>query len=162
MEKSQPYQAQPVTRKRNYRLPYRVQMRFFLLPYLLGTLILVVIPAVATALISFTEYKAVGTPKFVGLQNYIDLLSYDLVRIALRNSAIFLILAVPLRIWGAAAGAVIAAQGAYVWRVPGGSLCRPPSSRKQPMLCCGCGFLTRSTAHLICFWAWWAFRGQPG
>jgi len=101
MEKSQPYQAQPVTRKRNYRLPYRVQMRFFLLPYLLGTLILVVIPAVATALISFTEYKAVGTPKFVGLQNYIDLLSYDLVRIALRNSAIFLILAVPLRILGA-------------------------------------------------------------
>ncbi len=90
-----------MTRKRNYRLPYRVQMRFFLLPYLLGTLILVVIPAVATALISFTEYKAVGTPKFVGLQNYIDLLSYDLVRIALRNSAIFLILAVPLRILGA-------------------------------------------------------------
>lgn len=87
--------------KRNWHLPYKAQMRLFLLPYLLGTLILVVIPAIATVLISFTEYKAVGTPKFVGLQNYFDLLSYGLVRTSLRNSAIFLIWAVPMRILGA-------------------------------------------------------------
>lgn len=102
MEKSRPFPAPQLTkRKFNWRLPYQVQMRLFLLPYLVGTLILVVIPAVATVLISFTDYRAVGLPEFVGLQNYRDLLGYGLVRTALRNSAIFLILAVPLRILGA-------------------------------------------------------------
>ena len=50
-----------------WKLPYKAQMRLFLLPYVLGTIVLVVIPAVATVLISFTEYKAVGAPRFVGL-----------------------------------------------------------------------------------------------
>ena len=55
----------PQKSKPTWQLPYQTQMRLFLLPYLLGTLILVVIPAVATVLISFTEYKAIGVPKFV-------------------------------------------------------------------------------------------------
>jgi len=101
MERSQPAQKVHIKTKFNWRLPYQGQMRLFLLPYVVGTLLLVVIPAVATVLISFTEYKAVGVPKFVGLQNYRDLLSYGLVRTSLRNSAIFLVLAVPLRILGA-------------------------------------------------------------
>ncbi|MBK6328306.1 MAG: sugar ABC transporter permease [Chloroflexi bacterium] len=84
-----------------WKLPYKAQMRLFLLPYVLGTIVLVVIPAVATVLISFTEYKAVGAPRFVGLQNYRDLLGFGLVRTSLRNSAIFLLLAVPLRLLGA-------------------------------------------------------------
>jgi multiple sugar transport system permease protein len=89
------------------RFSYRTQTRLFLLPYLLGTLLLVVIPAVATLLISFTEYKAIGLPRFTGLDNYRELLSYGLVRIALRNSAIFLLLAVPLRVLGALALALL-------------------------------------------------------
>jgi len=101
MERSQPAQKERIHTKFNWRLPYQAQMRLFLLPYVVGTLLLVVIPAIATVLISFTEYKAVGVPKFVGLQNYRDLLSYGLVRTSLRNSAIFLALAVPLRIVGA-------------------------------------------------------------
>ncbi len=107
MEKTQTQRIQTSKINFKWRLPYKAQMRLFLLPYVLGTIILVVIPAVATVLISFTDYKAVGVPKFVGLQNYIDLLGYGLVRIALRNSAIFLLLAVPLRIFGALALALL-------------------------------------------------------
>ncbi len=107
MEKPQTYPT-PVPRlKFNWQIPYRTQVRFFLLPYVVGTLLLVVIPAVATVLISFTEYKAVGLPRFVGLENYRQLLTYGLVRIALRNSAIFLVLAVPLRLLGALLLAVL-------------------------------------------------------
>jgi multiple sugar transport system permease protein len=101
MERQQAVRMQTSRLKLNWRLPYRAQMRLFLLPYVLGTLILVVIPAVATVMIAFTEYKAIGVPRFVGLQNFIDLLGYGLVRISLRNSAIFLLLAVPLRLLGA-------------------------------------------------------------
>lgn len=87
--------------KLSIRLPYRTQTRFFLIPYLTGTLILVVIPAVATAMIAFTEFNAVSFPKFVGLANFQQLLGTTLVRTSLRNSAIFLVLAVPLRLVGA-------------------------------------------------------------
>ncbi|MBK8985247.1 MAG: sugar ABC transporter permease [Chloroflexi bacterium] len=101
MERPQTLPMQLSKAKFNWRLPYKTQLRFFLLPYLVGTLILVVIPAVATSLIAFTEYKAIGVPRFVGLQNFRDLLSFGLVRMSLRNSAIFLLLAVPLRLLGA-------------------------------------------------------------
>ncbi|MCB8921340.1 MAG: sugar ABC transporter permease [Ardenticatenaceae bacterium] len=82
-------------------MPYSAQIRFFLLPYLFGTLILVIIPAVATALIAFTDYKAVGLPTFVGLANFRQLMGSALVRLSLRNSVIYLLLAVPLRLLGA-------------------------------------------------------------
>lgn len=82
---------------------YGAQVRFFLLPYLVGTLLLVIIPAVATALVAFTEFNAVAPPTFVGLAKFRQLLEAPLVRIALRNSVIFLLLAVPLRLVAALA-----------------------------------------------------------
>ena len=87
--------------KRSWSVPYQAQLRLFLIPYLVGSLLLVVIPAVATVLIAFTDFKAVAIPKFVGLANFKELLDSGLVRISLRNSTIFVIVAVPLRILGA-------------------------------------------------------------
>lgn len=84
-----------------FQLPFRAQLRFFLIPYLVGSLLLVVIPAVATLLIAFTEFNSVQPPTWVGLANFRQLLSSGLVRISLRNSAFFLLLAVPLRLLGA-------------------------------------------------------------
>ncbi|PID85318.1 MAG: ABC transporter permease [Chloroflexi bacterium] len=88
-------------KKRAWSVPYQAQLRLFLIPYLVGSLLLVIIPAIATVLIAFTDYKAVALPKFVGLANFKELLESGLVRISLRNSTIFVILAVPLRILGA-------------------------------------------------------------
>ncbi|MEA3335956.1 MAG: sugar ABC transporter permease [Chloroflexota bacterium] len=80
---------------------YQTQTRLFLVPYLLGTLVLVVLPALATVAISFTEYNAIRPPTWVGLENFAKVLSSPLVRLSLRNSFLFVLLAVPLRILGA-------------------------------------------------------------
>jgi len=80
------------------RLSYRRQLWLLLLPYLLGTLILIVVPALATVLIAFTEYKPTGVPIWNGLENFRKLLASPLVRLSLRNSLAFLLLAVPLRL----------------------------------------------------------------
>ena len=82
-------------------LTYSRQLSLFLLPYLLGTLALVIIPALATVAIAFTEYNAIRPPVWNGLGNFRALWSSPLVRLSLRNSFLFLALAVPLRLTGA-------------------------------------------------------------
>ncbi len=77
---------------------YQKQLRAFLLPYLLGSAVLFVLPAVATAAIALTEFNSVRPPSWVGLDNFVRLLQSPLVRLSLRNSIIFLLLAVPLRL----------------------------------------------------------------
>ncbi len=78
-----------------------MQFRLFLVPYLVGTLILVVIPTLATVAVSLTKYNAVGIPKIIGLDNFRQMLTSAYVRIGLKNTAIFLVMAVPLRVVGA-------------------------------------------------------------
>jgi len=82
-------------------LPYRRQAALFLIPYLLGTLVLVVLPALATLCIAFADYHAVEPPVWVGLDNFRRLAETPLVRIALYNTLIFAGSAVPLRLLGA-------------------------------------------------------------
>ena len=80
---------------------YTFQIRLFLLPYLLGSLILVLIPALATVAAAFTDYRAIGTPNWVGVRNFWQLFESAYVQISLKNTLIFLVLAVPLRVLGA-------------------------------------------------------------
>lgn len=80
---------------------HRLWLYVFLLPYLLGTLLLVVLPAAATLVIAFTEYRAVGVPTFNGLENFQRLVSSQLVRLSVYNSLFFLVLAIPARGVGA-------------------------------------------------------------
>lgn len=82
-------------------LTYSRQLGLFALPYLAGTLVLVVIPALATLGIAFTEYNAVRAPAWNGLDNFRALWTSPLVRLSLRNSFLFLALAVPMRLLGA-------------------------------------------------------------
>ncbi len=87
--------------KRAFRISHQKQYRLFLLPYFSGALILVVLPALVTLAISLTKYTTVGAPAFVGLENFRALFDSAYVRTGLRNSLIFLLLAVPLRVLGA-------------------------------------------------------------
>jgi multiple sugar transport system permease protein len=87
--------------KSAFRLSHQRQYRLFLLPYFAGTLILVVLPALVTLAVSLTKYTTVGAPGFVGLANFRALFESAYVRTGLRNSLIFLLLAVPLRMAGA-------------------------------------------------------------
>ena len=87
--------------------PYQTHLKLFLLPFLVGSLVLVVLPAIATMVVAFTEYNSVGTPEWVGLNNFTRLLRSDYVRISLNNTAIFIALAVPLRLLAALGLAVL-------------------------------------------------------
>lgn len=80
---------------------YNVQIWLFVLPYLVGALVLTILPALATVSIAFADYNAVSTPTWAGLNNFVRLLNSAYVRISLRNTIFFLTLAVPLRISGA-------------------------------------------------------------
>ncbi|MBN1659035.1 MAG: sugar ABC transporter permease [Anaerolineae bacterium] len=83
------------------RISYRGQVALFLIPYLLGTLVLVVLPALATVALSLTDYHAVGPPVWVGLDNFRRLAETPLVKLGLYNTLLFAGAAVPLRLLGA-------------------------------------------------------------
>ena len=72
-----------------------------LLPYLVGTLLLVGLPALMSGALAFTTYDALTPPVYVGFTNFRLLAADPIVGQALANSLFFIILAVPLRIAGA-------------------------------------------------------------
>ena len=61
----------------------------FVLPVVLGTLILNIIPTFATFAISFTHYDLLTAPEWAGLDNYRELLKDQFARDALRNTAVY-------------------------------------------------------------------------
>ena len=87
--------------KSKAHISHQKQYRLFLVPFLLGTLILVVLPTLVTIGVAFTEFSSVGTLKFAGGGNFIDMFQSAYVRIGLQNSLVFLVLAVPIRVIGA-------------------------------------------------------------
>lgn len=91
---------------------YRAQLRLFLIPYLLGTFLLFVIPALATIAIAFTDYNTLRPPVWVGLGNFLRIFQSDITRLSLRSSLIFVALAVPLRLL-AAFGMALLLQGQH-------------------------------------------------
>lgn len=93
------------------RTTYKFQLRLLLAPFLIGSLVLVVIPAVGTMVVSFMRYDSVSPPVWVGLENFGRLVRSDYVRISLWNSAIFLALAVPLRVLAALGLALLLQRG---------------------------------------------------
>src|SRR6185503_18963063 len=53
----------------------------FILPNLIGFLLFTSLPVLASMIISFTSWDVFTPPKFVGLRNYIDLLSFHAIDI---------------------------------------------------------------------------------
>ncbi len=91
-------------------LSYRKQLYLFLLPYLLGSILLTLLPALATTAVAFTKYNALQPPQWVGLANFSRLLDSPMVRISLYSSLVFLALALPLRLFAALALALLMQQ----------------------------------------------------
>lgn len=78
-----------------------------LAPYLLGLLLLIVIPAAFGLPLAFTAYNALQPPTFIGLDNFVELARDDIFHKAMFNSLFFIVLAVPLRLLGAFALALL-------------------------------------------------------
>jgi len=74
---------------------------FLAWPYLVGIVLLVVIPVGGTLYLAFTEYFGIEAPTFIGLDNFGRMLASDRFWTALGNSSIYVLIAVPLRVAGA-------------------------------------------------------------
>jgi multiple sugar transport system permease protein len=72
-----------------------------LAPFATGVAVLIVVPAAITFGLALFEYDLIRPARFSGLQNFIDLASDDVFRISLRNSLMYVLFAVPLRLLGA-------------------------------------------------------------
>lgn len=68
----------------------------FILPWLIGLVVFTAGPFLAGLYFSFTDYSALETPRWVGLQNYIDIFADDKFRLSVYNTAYFVLLSVPL------------------------------------------------------------------
>ncbi len=78
-----------------------------LLPYLFGISVLVALPAIVTFALALYEYDLIRSPRFVGLGNFDELVDDEVFRISVRNSLMFIVFAVPLRLAGAVALALL-------------------------------------------------------
>jgi multiple sugar transport system permease protein len=85
----------------------RRALLLLLAPYLLGLALLVALPAVVTFALALYEYDLLRSPEFIGLDNFRELAGDDVFRISLRNSLLFILFAVPLRLLGALAFALL-------------------------------------------------------
>jgi len=77
---------------------YRRGLLWMLAPYLLGAVLLVLVPALLAGGIAFFRYDGLSPARFVGWQNFIEVFNEPLLPIALNNSLVFVLLAVPLRL----------------------------------------------------------------
>lgn len=69
---------------KKYRAPY-----LFILPFFLLFIVFQLIPTIWTIYISFTEWRGIGTPEFVGLENYSKMAIDDMFWESLLNTAIY-------------------------------------------------------------------------
>jgi multiple sugar transport system permease protein len=76
------------------------EITFFLFvsPWILGFLVFTVFPFVASFLLSFTEYRMITTPKFVGIQNYMSIFRNRTFLASTRVTLIYAAVVAPGRI----------------------------------------------------------------
>lgn len=67
-----------------------------LLPNVVGFFLFMLVPVVATFVLSFMKYDMLTKPKFVGLGNYITMFSDPIVWEVTKNTALYTILTVPI------------------------------------------------------------------
>lgn len=85
----------------------RRQSLALLSPYLLGAFLLVILPAGISFALAFSRYNGLTPPVFNGLQNFQYLRIEPLAWVAIINSLLFILQAVPLRILAALALALL-------------------------------------------------------
>lgn len=81
--------------------------RWLLAPWAIGVVVLVLGPALATFVLAFFDYGLLTAPRFIGLDNLGRLLDDPDFTAAIRNSVIFALAVVPLRVVGASVCALV-------------------------------------------------------
>jgi len=70
----------------------------FFSPWGIGLFVFVAYPVLASVVYSLCDYSLLSAPRFVGLSNYIDLFHDDVFFIALKNTAVYALFALPLHL----------------------------------------------------------------
>jgi multiple sugar transport system permease protein len=71
----------------------------FVLPWLVGLVVFTAYPVIYSFYLSFTSYNIIQDPRWIGLENYRTMLDVDpLFWTAVKNSAYFAVISVPLRL----------------------------------------------------------------
>jgi len=83
-------------------------------PSLLGILAFYIIPFLRSLFYTFTQ--GVSAPRFVGLANFRDVLGNDIFRQAVGNTAVFLLLGVPLALLTALFLSTVLVKGRFTWQ----------------------------------------------
>jgi multiple sugar transport system permease protein len=97
-------------------------LALMLAPYIFGLALLIFAPAAVTFALAVTEYDLIRSPRFIGLDNFRDLADDEVFRTSVRNSLLFVLFAVPLRLLGALALALLLHRrfrGVGVYRTAG-------------------------------------------
>jgi multiple sugar transport system permease protein len=76
---------------------YQFSLYLLLTPFLLGVLVLVIVPAGLSFGLAFTSYDGLAPPVWRGLDNFRQIFADPLFHTAVRNSLIFVAVTVPLR-----------------------------------------------------------------
>jgi multiple sugar transport system permease protein len=101
----------PVARRRFLRITNQrreaIMGYLFLMPWLLGFLIFLVGPMVASLYLSFTTYKVIRPPEWIGLANYVRMFGDDLFYHSLSVTARYTVFSIPLGIVTALCVAVL-------------------------------------------------------
>jgi multiple sugar transport system permease protein len=82
-------------------------LALMLAPYVTGLAALIALPALVTFGLALFEYDLIRSPRFLGLDNFRELADDEVFRISLRNSLMFMAFAVPMRLAGALALALL-------------------------------------------------------
>jgi multiple sugar transport system permease protein len=70
----------------------------FLLPWLLGLLLITVGPMIASLYLSMTDYNLLQAPNFVGFQNYLDMMEDSRLWASFRVTITYVVVSVPLQL----------------------------------------------------------------
>lgn len=83
----------------------------FIMPWLFGFFIFTIFPMLSSLYYSFTKFDMVGSPKFIGLKNYVEIFTNDAKFYqALKVTALYAMTSVPLRLAFALFVALLLAQ----------------------------------------------------
>jgi multiple sugar transport system permease protein len=101
-------------RQRHSRMYWRdaLQGYLFIMPVILGLILFVFGPMIASLYISLTEYSILQPPEFIGLRNYVDMFSRPALRVlhSLWVTILYALVAVPLGIVAALVAALLLNQ----------------------------------------------------
>jgi multiple sugar transport system permease protein len=70
----------------------------FLLPWMLGLLLITVGPMIASLYLSMTDYNLLQSPNFIGLQNYVDMMEDRRLWASFRVTVTYVLVSVPLQL----------------------------------------------------------------